>query len=249
MIASENIVENPLETRTIEIVLNDKIRDVLNNQEKIIYETQYNVSMMKYKHYITEYKKSLSRELYDNFENNITNTLLRLLFQQHPFFEKKKNEIIISTFRTALMTQGGLNGEVRFHMDNMLFPQENNMNCCISWGGVGTQAHTIQKSREYNEKRELLVENREYHLVREFSDEFLGDGYISSAGPDVNQNITALLVCGKEVMHRREPAPEYMYETPHYRYMLNVYYRGTYGSPYDPLGGNLRFPSQPSLKN
>jgi hypothetical protein len=219
------VSENPLETRTIEIVLNDNIREVLNNQEKIFYETQYNVYMMKYTDYITVYKNTLSDELFDNFENNITNTLLRLLFQQYPFFEKNKNEIIISTFRTAIMERGGLNGEVSFHIDNISFPEDMNMNCCISWGGVGTQAHTLQKSREYFKKKEIIIEKREFHLYKKFVDEFLGEGYISSAGPNQNQNITALLVCGKEAMHRREPAPEIMYETPFCRYLLNVYCR------------------------
>jgi len=240
-------VVHPLETRNIEIELTPELRELLTNQDAIKDEMKYNVSAMPYKKY-------------KNVESNITKQLLKQLFNTHPGFDRIKETLIIATFRTSLTTDSGLNGETRFHTDNILFPDEKDSNLIITWG-VGTEAATIDLSelvrRINNDASEIfgvfdtlrgfkdkiftqpLKTIEEYNLidvttetdqfkkiVKQKYDELITErgelnlNILSSKAPNKDENITALIMAGKEVYHRRIPTTG----PPKYRYVLNIYF-------------------------
>ena len=161
--ASTTHPPNMKETRTIEIELTTELRDILNDQSKIQLEMKYNVTEIPYNQYIETMK------LIEGGNTNITNQLLKQLFKTHPEFDGIKDTLILSTFRTTLTTDGGLNGETNFHTDNMLFPNEKDSNLIITWG-LGTEAASIDLTRliegvrqkvilEYNKNKTSIVFN------------------------------------------------------------------------------------------
>jgi len=241
-------VVHPLETRNIEIELTPELRELLTNQEEIANEMKYNVSAMPYK----TYKNTVN--------SNITNQILEQLFITHPVFDRIQKTLIIATFRTSLTTPSGLNGETRFHTDNILFPDTKDSNLIITWG-VGTEAATIDLSelvrrinedaseivgvfdrlREFKDKilTEPLKTIEEYNLidvttetdqfkkiVKRKYDELIKErgelnlNILSSKAPNKDGNITALIMAGKEVYHRRIPTTG----PAMYRYVLNIYF-------------------------
>jgi hypothetical protein len=134
--ASATHPPNMKETRTIEIELTPELRTRLNDQAQIQSEMKYNVTEIPY------HKYSETMKLIEDGNTNITNQLLRQLFKTHPEFDQIKDTLILSTFRTSLTTDSGLNGETNFHRDNILFPNEKDSNLIITWG-LGTEAATI----------------------------------------------------------------------------------------------------------
>ena len=106
--ASATHPPNMKETRTIEIDLTKELQDRLNNQSEIQSEMKYNVTEIPYNKYIETMK------LIEGGNTNITNQLLKQLFETHPEFYGIKDTLILSTFRTSLTTDSGLNGETNF---------------------------------------------------------------------------------------------------------------------------------------
>lgn len=73
------------------------------------------------------------------------------MFEQFPEYDKIRNKMIISTFRTSILANnGGMNGETSWHMDNILFPGDKNRNLLITWG-VGTDALSISNSERISD--------------------------------------------------------------------------------------------------
>jgi hypothetical protein len=130
---------NPNETILIDIPLTTTIRELLNNQTAIQAEMLLNVTELPY----TEYIKFL-KEKKENGEDApfITEKILKQLFDNFPNLGRIRNELIISTFRTSLLTPSGLNGETNMHKDNILFPNSTNRNLLITWG-LGTEGATL----------------------------------------------------------------------------------------------------------
>lgn len=148
--ASATHPPNMKETRTIEIALTPDLRTRLNNQSEIQSEMQYNVTEIPYNKYIETMK------LIEGGNTNITNQLLEELFKTHPEFAGIKDTLILSTFRTSLTTDSGLNGETNFHRDNILFPNEKDSNLIITWG-LGTEAATIDLTQLVEGVRQKII--------------------------------------------------------------------------------------------
>ena len=151
--ASATHLPNMKETRTIEIELTSDLRARLNNQDEIQSEMKYNVTEIPYNKYIETMK------LIEGGNTNITNQLLKQLFETHPEFDGIKDTLILSTFRTSLTTDSGLNGETNFHRDNILFPNEKDSNLIITWG-LGTEAATIDLTQLVEGVRQKMFKER-----------------------------------------------------------------------------------------
>ena len=151
--ASATHPPNMKETRTIEIDLTKELQDRLNNQSEIQSEMKYNVTEIPYNEYIERMK------LMDGGNTNITNQLLKQLFETHPEFDRIKDTLILSTFRTSLTTDSGLNGETFFHRDNILFPNEKDSYLIITWG-LGTQAATIDLTQLVEGVRQKIIKEK-----------------------------------------------------------------------------------------
>ena len=232
------MLKSTTNTINIDITLPSYLRDLLNNQKHIESESQFNCTQVKF----AEYEASIM------CKTIITKHIFGLLFAQHPVFEKNKNKLYVSTFRTGAITESGLNGEAGFHRDNILFPGNCDRNLIITWCSnttrCGTEALSIQDTERY-----LAIKNKyayeKYHICTgetfdiKLSDEDLlycndeildVQKYVSkrrltvykSSSPNAQGNITALIMSGKSVLHRREPVSS---ETiGKYRYVLNIYY-------------------------
>ena len=127
------------ETRTLEIKLKPILRKILNIQDRIKDEIQYNVKEMPYKEYIEKMKGMTGGS------TNITTKLLDQLFSAYPEFDRIKESIVLSTHRTMLTTDSGLEGETFFHTDGVFFPTGKDSNLIITWG-LGTESATIDLS-------------------------------------------------------------------------------------------------------
>ncbi len=230
------------DTINLNITLTSVLRELLNNQEAIEFESQFNCTQLKF----AEYEANILPKTI------ITKQLINLLFTQYPIFEKNKTKLTISTFRTTKITDSGLNGETGFHRDNILFPDDCDRNLIITWcsGSIscGTEAISIQDTETYLAIREkfayeryhMHIENK-YHSIK-LSDEdllYFNDNILNiqkyvtdrklkvhkSSSPNKHGNITALIMSGKSVLHRREPClPE---SSGKYRYVLNIYYKSS----------------------
>ena len=214
------------ETITIEFKVDDELRALLS-QEGIRDEMQYNVTEIPYDKYISGPITSKSK---------ITNKILKSLFEQFPEYDKIRNKIIISTFRTSILANdGGMNGETNWHMDNILFPGDKNRNLLITWG-VGTDALTISNSERIKDLKDKVMERYRQRKIT-MEEIFPKDGppmiepdyylkpedIIGSESPMATGNIKALIISGKEVFHRRQVIKdESLYGK--YRYALNIYY-------------------------
>ena len=244
------------ETRTIEIELKPILRKILNIQDRIKDEIQYNVKEMPYKEYIEKMKGS----------TNITTKLLDQLFSTYPEFDRIKESIVLSTHRTMLTTDSGLEGETFFHTDGFFFPTGKDSNLIITWG-LGTESATIdlshliegvrgqvRKNFQNTRNLDLFVTFREEILVKPLEtikkyksiditketdvfnkivkqeyDKLVAErgklylDILSSKAPNESQNITALIMAGKEAYHRRITTEE-IQKNPIYRYSLNIYF-------------------------
>ena len=248
------------ETRTIEIELKPILRKILNIQDRIKDEIQYNVKEMPYTPYIEKMKGMTGGS------TNITTKLLDQLFSAYPEFDRIKESIVLSTHRTMLTTDSGLEGETFFHTDGVFFPTGKDSNLIITWG-LGTESATIDLShliegvrgqvrKNFQNTRnldlfatfreEMLVtplktiekyksihitkETDEFNkIVKEEYDKLVAErgelylGILSSKAPNESQNITALIMAGKEAYHRRITTEE-IQKKPIYRYSLNIYF-------------------------
>ncbi len=227
------------DTINIDITIPSDLRDLLNNQKIIEHESQFNCTQVNF----AEYEATIMNK------TTITKKIINLLFSQHPVFEKNKHKLCISTFRTGKITESGLNGEAAFHRDNILFPHSCDRNLIITWcsdtTSCGTEAISIKDTECYlairekyaYEKYNMYIEEA-YHKIKlsaddllYFNDDILNvEKYVSdrklkvykSSSPNKEGNITALIMSGKSVMHRREPVSSDAIGK--YRYVLNIYY-------------------------
>lgn len=219
---------------TIELKLDDDFRKDLNNQANIQNEMRFNVVEVPFKEYMKNEHTSTAP---------ITTKILKLLFEQYPEYkalsEKKEGDgLIISTFRTTVLTPSGINGESNWHTDNILFPRRKNRNLLITWG-PGTEALSYEDSRKYNldyeEYRNIAKTAKTQEDIIKYGemyfDEFEPEKYVEnrklkiykSESPNAEGNITALIITGTDVLHRRAPADQKNIGTL-FRYALNIYY-------------------------
>jgi hypothetical protein len=235
-------IPHTTDTINLELILNDNLRQKLNNQNIIKYESQFNCNQLNFIEYETKIMP----------HTTITKEIIKLLFEQHPIYKDNKEKLWISTFRTTSITDCGLNGESVYHRDNILFPNNCDRNLIITWGvnGVscGTESLNISDSNKYIKIKEKYGEKRYgIYCDDDFENEelleddllYFNDNIINitsyikkrnltiykSMSPNKNNNITALIMSGKKVLHRREPICKDMIGK--YRYVLNVYYNSS----------------------
>ena len=230
---------NTSDTININITLTPELKGFLDDQSMIKHDSQFNCTQVKF----ADYENSVMTNTV------ITKEIIKLLFEQHPTFEKNKYKLYISTFRTCPISHSGLNGEVMFHRDNILFPNDCDRNLIITWcsssARCGTEAIGIEDTEIYYKIREQFGE-KEYGMccdekyreqpltqadLKYFNEDILNtEKYIKdrkikvykSSSPNLSGNITALIMSGKSVLHRREPVPDESIGL--YRYVLNIYY-------------------------
>jgi hypothetical protein len=140
------------ETILVDIQLTEEIKALLHDQNSIQSEMSLNVTEMSYPDY--------AAFLDDNRERDfpfITEKILEQLFSTYTELDKIKNQLFISTFRTVLLSQHGLNGETSLHKDNIYFPFSTDRNLLISWG-LGTEAATLTTSKFLDKIRYTVYE-------------------------------------------------------------------------------------------
>ena len=230
---------NTNQTINLEITICDVLRGLLNSQDTIKHESQFNFTQVKF----AEYESKIMPNTV------ITKQIIKLLFEQHPDFEKNKHKLYVSTFRTCPISHSGLNGETTYHTDNILFPRECDRNLIITWCEdaikCGTEALDIADTETYQNIREKfgqkeygLYPNEKYNNIPLSTEDLLYfnenildvEKYVAdrkckvykSSSPNSSGNITALIMSGKNVLHRRQTVPDDVIGK--YRYVLNIYY-------------------------
>lgn len=214
---------NSQETVHFKLILTDELRGLLNNQEIIREESQHNITLVDFPIY--------EQHIVD--KTTITKQIFELLFSQYPEFEKNKHRLVVSTFRTAVLTSSGLNGETSFHRDNILFAADKDRNLIISWG-IGTDSLNLDDSKKFllsknkvNDDKmngvEIDYESTQHLWKCEKYIEHNDVPIFSSLSPDIDGNMNCLIMSGKEVFHRRSGADEKLYGK-YWRYVLNVYF-------------------------
>jgi hypothetical protein len=138
------------ETEIIEIELDEESRNKLNNQALIEEESKHPIKEMNY--------ETFRKTFQDKTNLNLTKMLLGKLFQNHKDFEKIKDNLLISTFRTIYTDNAsGIGGETYPHTDNIDFPGDKDSNLLITWG-LGTQAATLKTTEFLTNTRDILLE-------------------------------------------------------------------------------------------
>ncbi len=140
------------ETILVDIQLTEEIKALLNDQNSIQSEMSLNVTEMSYPDYVTFLDHNRERDC-----PFITEKILEQLFSTYPELDKIKDQLVISTFRTVLLSQYGLNGEINLHKDNIDFPLSTDRNLLISWG-LGTEAATLTASKFLDKIRDTVCE-------------------------------------------------------------------------------------------
>lgn len=213
------------ETILITLKLTEEVRNLLNSQEAIKLEAEHNVTLMSYPVYEKEYL----------WKTNITTKLLNLLWAQYPTLYKIKDKLVISTFRTAIVTNSGLNGEPNYHIDNILFADNKDRNLILSWK-IGTEALTLKDSKHFKQSRDKFIEMA---FLEDYDDEFIdnhtfehkcsefiekhGIVPIKSQAPNHDNDMSCLVMSGKEVFHKREDVGIELLDQ-YWRYVLNIYF-------------------------
>ena len=195
-----------------DLTITDELRERLNNQDELLEEYNRKFDFMKYDEYVEKIYR----------ENSITSIFIELLFEQQPFFESIKNDLIITTSKSSIMTHHGLNGEGNSHKDNILFPREKENNLIISWNGNGTSC----LSSEENDSITLLSEE----FIKQGRTDY--DNYPSPYTIPINpinyyyskdtNEMKILSMSGKKTLHRRNSLDDT--DIGKIRYVLNIYY-------------------------
>lgn len=182
-----------------DLTITDELRERLNNQDELF-------DFMPY----SEYVEKIHRE------NSITSIFIELLF------ESIKNDLIITTSKSSIMTHHGLNGEGNWHKDNILFPREKENNLIISWNGNGTSCLTKEESDNITLLASDFIKQQrtDYHNYP-YPDTYPTHPINSFYSKDSNE-MKILSMNGKKIFHRRNP----LYDTDigDIRYVLNIYY-------------------------
>lgn len=195
-----------------DLTITDELRERLNNQEELLVEYNKKFGFISYKQYMER----------NDIETSITTEFLNIFFSQHTFLDDIKDEIIITTSKSSVMTTYGLSGEGNWHIDNILFPIEKENNLIISWNGTGTSCLPQEESDNiFRLKDDFIRENRtDYHN--------LPSPYTYPIHPieshySVDSNEMKILsMKGKTVFHRRNPLNDD--DIGAIRYVLNIYY-------------------------
>jgi hypothetical protein len=195
-----------------DLTITDELRERLNNQDELLVEYNRKFGFVRYDEYLEKI----------HIENSITSIFIELLFQQHPFFENIKNDLIVTTSKSSIMSHNGLNGEGNWHKDNILFPTEKENNLIISWNGNGTSCLTKGESdnitllaNDFIKKQRTDYHN--YPTPYTYPIHPLTSYYST----DSNE-MKILSMNGKQIFHRRNPLDETDINT--IRYVLNIYY-------------------------
>jgi hypothetical protein len=155
-------------------------------------------------------------------ENSITSIFISLLFEQHPIFENMKNELIITTSKSSIMTTHGINGEGNWHKDNILFPIEKENNLIISWNGNGTSCLSKTESDTITSLANEFIEQQRSDYHNYPSPHTYPINPISSYYSKNSNEMKILSMNGKTIFHRRNPL--YESDIGDIRYVLNIYY-------------------------
>jgi hypothetical protein len=195
-----------------DLTITDELRERLNNQDELLVEYNRKFDFIQYDEYVKE----------KCVENSITDTFIKLLFEQQPFFENIKNELIITTSKSSVMTSYGLNGESNWHKDNILFPREKENNLIISWNGNGTSCLSKTESDTITLlANEFIKQQRtDYHNYP--SPHTYPIHPINSYYSKHSNDMKILSMNGKTIFHRRNPLDES--DIGDIRYVLNIYY-------------------------
>jgi len=200
------------QTMLFDLTITDELRERLNNQDELLEEYNRKFDFVKYDEYVEKIYR----------ENSITSIFIELLFAQQPFFESIKNDLIITTSKSSIMTHNGLNGEGNWHKDNILFPSEKENNLIISWNGNGTSSLTKEESDKITLlANEFIKQQRtDYHNYP--SPHTYPIHPINSYHSKDSNEMKILSMNGKKIFHRRNP----LYDTDigDIRYVLNIYY-------------------------
>ena len=195
-----------------DLTITDELRERLNNQDELLVEYNRIFDFVKY----SEYVEKIYRE------DSITSIFLELLFEQHPFFENIKDDLIITTSKSSIMSHNGKNGEGNWHKDNILFPSEKENNLIISWNGNGTSCLTKEESDtitllgdDFIKQKRTDYENYPYPHTYPIHP-------ITSYYSTDSNEMKILSMNGKKIFHRRNPL--YESDIGNIRYVLNIYY-------------------------
>lgn len=206
------ISKDNYETMLFDLTITDDLRGRLNNQDELLVEYNRMFSFLQYSEYMNN--------VY--IENSITSIFINLLFEQHPFFENIKDELIITTSKTSIMGHYGRNEEENWHKDNILFPKEKTNNLIITWNGNGTSCLT-------------QLEN---DVITTLANDFIKQGRvdyenyptpytypihpITSFHSKNSNEMKILSMTGKSTFHKRNPLCDT--DINNIRYVLNIYY-------------------------
>jgi len=195
-----------------DLTITDELRERLNSQEELLVEYNKKFDFISYREYMERH----------HVENSITSEFLKILFSQHPFFDGIKDEIIITTSKSSVMTTYGLSGEGNWHIDNILFPIEKENNLIISWNGNGTSCLLKEESDNiFRLKEDFIKQNRtDYHNLP--SPYTYPIHPISSQYSVDSNEMKILSMKGKSIFHRRNELNDD--DIGCIRYVLNIYY-------------------------
>jgi hypothetical protein len=195
-----------------DLTITDELRERLNNQDEVLVEYNRKFDFVKYGEYVEKIYR----------EDSITSKFLELLFEQHPFFENIKNDLIITTSKSSIMSHHGLNGEGNWHKDNILFPNEKENNLIISWNGNGTSCLTKEESDNITLLGdEFIKQERTDYDNYPYPHTYPINPINSHYSTDSNE-MKILSMNGKKLFHRRNPLDES--DIGNIRYVLNIYY-------------------------
>jgi hypothetical protein len=195
-----------------DLTITDELRERLNNQDELLVEYNKIFDFVKYGEYVEKIYR----------EDSITSMFLELLFDQHPFFENIKNDLIITTSKSSIMSHTGKNGEGNWHKDNILFPKQKTNNLIITWNGNGTSSLT------QSENDDITMLANEFIKQNRIDYENYPTPYtypihpITSFHSKNSNEMKILSMTGKTTFHKRNPLCDT--DINNIRYVLNIYY-------------------------
>ena len=195
-----------------DLTITDELRERLNNQDELLVEYNRRFGFLYYDKYMKN----------EYVENSITSIFINLIFEQHPFFENIKNELIITTSKTSIMTHYGNNGEGNWHKDNILFPEEKTNNLIISWNGNGTSCLPQEESDDITMLANEFLKQQRTDYNNYPSPYTYPIHPITSFHSKTSNEMKILSMNGKTIFHKRNPLSDT--DINDIRYVLNIYY-------------------------
>jgi hypothetical protein len=170
-----------------DLTITDELRERLNNQDELNTEYSRRFDFMTYDGYIEK----------EYLENSITTTFIELLFTQQPFFENIKHDLIITTLKSSIMTEQGLNG---------------NGTSCLP---KAESDNITRLANDFIKQQRVDYENFPTPYTYPIHP-------INSYYSKVSNEMKILSMNGKTIFHRRNPL--YDIDIGYIRYVLNIYY-------------------------